>query len=290
MHVLVVGGSGMLGSDLRVELALRGHQVVAPSHEEFDVADPVSSGRILVEEFGHFDLCVNCAAYTAVDKAESEVRAATELNCIAPGYLAHACNSAKVRLIHLSTDFVFDGKSSEPYTEDCQVHPIGVYGRSKEGGEREVLQTHFGAIVVRTSWLFGPNGVSFPRTMIRAWKAGKKLRVVSDQIGRPTHSAELARVIVDIAERDLFPGVYHAVGPEAMAWNEFADRAIRAYARFHKLDSPIEIEPILTADWPTPAKRPHYSVLSTAKLEATGVLPQRPLDESLDDFVAHLEE
>ncbi len=290
MHILVVGGSGMLGSDLRVELELRGHEVVAPSHADFDLTDPVSSGRVLAEEFGNFELCINCAAYTAVDKAEQDIRATTELNAIAPGYLAHACNAAKMRLIHLSTDFVFDGTASTPYTEESRVHPLGAYGRSKEAGEREVLQSHFNAIVVRTAWLYGPHGHSFPRSIIKAWKAGKSLRVVNDQIGCPTHTVELARVLTDIAEQNLFPGVYHAVGPEAMTWFDFAKRAVRTYADFHKIDSPIEIEPISTSDWITPAKRPAYSVLSTSKLEAAGVGPQKPVDESLVDFVAHLDE
>jgi dTDP-4-dehydrorhamnose reductase len=290
MHILVVGGSGMLGSDLRVELTLRGHEVVSPPHGDFDLTDPVSSGRILVEEFGHFDVCMNCAAYTAVDKAEHDVRAATELNSIAPGYLAHACSAARMRLIHLSTDFVFDGTANCPYTEESKVHPLGVYGRSKEAGEREVLHSHANAIVVRTAWLYGPNGNSFPRTMIRAWKAGKKLRVVDDQIGSPTHTVELARVLADIAEKDLFPGIYHAVGPEQMSWKSLAERAIKAYAEFHRIDPHVEIEGISSAEWPTPAKRPAYSVLSTKKLELAGVSPQRPVDESLQDFVAHLEE
>ena len=280
----------MLGSDLKVELELRGHEVVAPSHEELDLADPVSSGRILAQELGTFDICINCAAYTAVDKAETDLRAATELNSIAPGYLAHACAAMRMRLIHLSTDFVFDGTASTPYTEDCRVHPLGVYGRSKEAGEREVLSAHPGGLVVRTAWLYGPNGVSFPRTMIRAWKAGKKLRVVNDQIGCPTHTVELSRVLVDLAERNVFPGTYHAVGPESMTWFDLAYRSVEAYKAYHRLDGPIEIEPIASADWPTPAKRPAYSVLSTAKLQAAGIAPQRPVDESLLDFVAHLDE
>jgi dTDP-4-dehydrorhamnose reductase len=290
MQILLLGGSGMLGTDLRVELKLRGHDVVAPSHEEFDLSDPVSSGRILADEFGPIQLCINCAAYTAVDKAEAELRAATELNSIAPGYLAHALNAKRIRLIHLSTDFVFDGTGSEPYSETDRVHPLGVYGRSKEAGEREVLHAAMDSIVLRTSWLFGPHGVSFPRTMIRAFKAGKKLRVVNDQIGCPTHTVELARVITDLAEQNPFPGVYHAVGPEPMTWFEFANRAIRAYSDFHKLDKPIEIEPIASADWPTPARRPAYSVLSTAKLADAGIKPPRSVDESLADFVAHLDE
>jgi dTDP-4-dehydrorhamnose reductase len=285
-----MGGSGILGSDLRVELGLRGHEVVAPSRHEFDLADPVSSGRILAEELGMFDICINCAAYTAVDKAENDLRAATELNSIAPGYLAHACAAMRMRMIHLSTDFVFDGTASTPYAEDCRVHPLGVYGRSKEAGEREVMNAHPGALVVRTSWLYGPHGVSFPRVMIRAWKSGKKLRVVNDQVGCPTHTVELSRVLADLAERNVFPGIYHAVGPEPMTWFDLARRSIAAFKAHHKLDRPIEIEPIATADWPTPAKRPAYSVLSTAKLEAAGIAPQRRVDESLTDFVAHLEE
>ncbi len=143
-------------------------------------------------------------------------------------------------------------------------------------------------MIVRTSWLYGPNGQSFPRTMIRAWEAGKSLRVVSDQVGCPTYTGDLARVVVDMVERNAYPGIYHACGPTESNWHVFAVAAITAW-RDQKADSrPIDIEPIPTEAYPTPARRPKYSVLSTKNIEALGINPMRPLNEALRDFVKRL--
>ncbi|HWA83683.1 MAG TPA: dTDP-4-dehydrorhamnose reductase [Fimbriimonadaceae bacterium] len=283
---LVVGADGMLGTDLAAELRSRGHEVATPSLDQLDIADPESVVRI--GELGGFDWVVNCAAYTAVDKAETETREATEVNHLGAGYLAGAVRSVGAKLIHVSTDFVFDGKAAEPYREDAPTHPLGVYGRTKRDGEEAVLANNANALIVRTAWLYGPNGNSFPRTIIRAHRAGKALRVVADQTGCPTYTADLARVLVDLAERNAFPGIYHAVGPEAMTWHEFAGRAVRTWQRTHGEPEGVEIEPIKTEDWPTPAARPKYSVLSTAKIAELGIAPMRPVDEALNEFCLRL--
>lgn len=283
----------MLGSDLLPALSERGHEVVAPSSKELDITDPTSVAQIPAGTFGKFDWVVNCAAYTAVDKAESEVREATELNALAPGYLAHACATAggfalPCRLLHVSTDFVFDGSATEPYDEDAETNPLGVYGRTKRDGERAVLEAQPSAVVVRTSWLYGPNGGSFPRTILRAWLAGKTLRVVSDQTGSPTYTADLARSIADLVESNPYPGIYQATGPDTLSWQQFAVKALEAWNRVHKEAREIDVAPIKTEDWPTPATRPKYSALSNRKIRDAGVAAMRPVDEALTEFVARL--
>ena len=179
MKVLVIGGSGMLGSDVVAELRSRNAEVEAPGSSEIDITDPESMAKVAMMR--GFNWCVNCAAYTAVDLAESEVQKATVLNALGPGYLARACAVAGFKLLHVSTDFVFDGAAGTPYTEDSPTNPLGVYGRTKLEGEHAVLAGLPTSLILRTSWLFGANGKSFPRTIIGAWQAGKDLRVVSDR-------------------------------------------------------------------------------------------------------------
>jgi len=288
MKAIVLGDKGMLGTDLVIELVSRGHEVVGLDLPDFDIAKPEDCARIVSGEFDEkLDVVFNCAAYTAVDKAEIERDAAFMVNGLGPGYLAQSCAMAGLRLVHIGTDFVFDGLKSEPYTEDDVTNPLGVYGESKLQGEKAVLA--LGGTVVRTAWLFGPNGASFPRTMIRAWLAEKPLSVVSDQIGSPTYTGELARVLVDVAEKNPPSGLYHAAGPEAMTWHEFATRAITLYRdEILKGDQEVEIAAIQTSDWPTPARRPTYSVLSFDKLAEQDIARMPPVQDSLKEFVNRL--
>ncbi len=288
MLVLVVGAKGMLGTDVVEELIRRGHEVCQPGREELDIAEPMHMARLAACGFGKPEWVINCAAYTAVDKAESEPREAAEANALGPGYLSRATAALGAKLIHISTDFVFDGTATEPYAEDAPTNPLGVYGRTKRDGEEAVLAGNPNALVVRTAWLYGPNGNSFPRTMIRAFLAGKQLRVVADQTGCPTYTADLARDIGDLIEKNAFPGIYHAVGPEAMTWHEFALRAIRAWQRTHGHLEAVEIQPIATEDYPTPAARPKYSVLTTGRLDAAGVHRMRSVDAALEEFCVRL--
>jgi dTDP-4-dehydrorhamnose reductase len=289
MNVIVVGARGMLGTDLVAELVRREHTVTALDVQEIDITDPMSIAKLASGEFGEADWVINCAAYTAVDKAETETRQATEINTLGPGYLASSVQGIGARLIHISTDFVFDGTATEPYSEEMPTNPLGVYGRTKRDGEDAVLSNNGNAIIVRTAWLYGPNGGSFPRTMIRAYLAGRELKVVADQVGCPTYTADLARVIVDLAEKNAFPGIYHAVGLDAMNWHEFALRAIQTWNRLHDNNSEVAIAPLRSEDWPTPAARPKYSVLSTEKLRGLGIEPMRSVEEALADFCARLE-
>ncbi|HEY0867413.1 MAG TPA: dTDP-4-dehydrorhamnose reductase [Fimbriimonas sp.] len=283
MRVLVTGALGMLGSDLVGELGSRGFEVVATDLPELDITDPVSVGSIASQRFGQIEWVVNCAAYTAVDKAESDVQRATEINAFGPGYLARAAGLAGAKMVHLSTDFVFDGNASTPYREDDPTNPLGVYGDTKLAGEKSALGANPQTIVVRTSWLYGPNGPSFPRTMIQAHEAGKPLRVVADQFGNPTYTADLSRVLVDLIERNAFPGVYHASGPETMSWRDLAGIAIETWS-----GRPASVEPIATSDWPTPAQRPAYSALSFDKVASLRIEPMRPVREAMADFCRRL--
>jgi dTDP-4-dehydrorhamnose reductase len=284
MRVLVVGAKGMLGADLVSEVDKRGHEPVPVDLDELDITSPTAVAEIAAGRFGDLDWCFNCAAYTAVDKAESERDLAMMVNGIAPGYLAQACSMKGIRLLHVSTDFVFDGTAETPYREDSRTHPLGAYGASKLAGEDAVLP--HGAVVVRTSWLYGPHGESFPKTMIRAWMAGKALRVVADQKGTPTYTGDLSRVMVDLAQCSPDGGVYHAAGPTVVTWHELACNAICTYQEVMLSDiETAEIQPIATADWPTPAQRPMYSALCCDKLYGLGIAPMQPLNDALTEFV-----
>jgi dTDP-4-dehydrorhamnose reductase len=267
----------MLGSDVLHEFRQRNHQVEAPSSSEVDLTDPTSIAEIAPKQF---DWVVNCAAYTAVDKAESEPDDAAMLNTLGPRYLALTCALAGFRLLHISTDFVFDGATDRPYREDDPTHPLQVYGLTKRDGEEAVLGAMPNALILRTSWLYGPKGRSFPRTMIEAYRAEKRLRVVADQVGSPTYTPELAQVIGELMELNRIGGIYHACGPDAMSWHAFASLTLQTLT-----GKPVEVEPIRTDEWPTPAIRPRYSVLSCAKLQALGVAPMQTTAAALTRFI-----
>ena len=277
VRVLVPGAGGMLGRAVVAELAARGHEAVPATRAELDLADPMGAARLAAGEFGPIGAVVNCAAYTAVDRAESEPQAAFDANGLGPSYLGTACQEIGAALIHVSTDFVFDGSTPSPYHEDDETNPLSEYGRSKLYGEKALAGNPL-ARVVRTSWLFG-DGPCFPRTMVNAHRAGKSLRVVADQRGNPTYVPDLARVLVDLLERNAFPGIYHAVGPETTTWHDLAIRAIRAATG----EEP-EIAPVTTAEYPTPAMRPKNSALTDTRLGAMDIAPMRPLDDALTEW------
>lgn len=271
----------MLGTDLCSELSRRGFEFFAPGPDEVDVTDPSSlAGYLFGEGAPSFKTCINCAAYTAVDLAETERDEAFRINALGAGYVAQTCAMAQIRLVHISTDFVFDGLLTEPYSEGDAPNPLGVYGASKLEGERSVLSAT--GTVVRTSWLYGIHGKSFPRTILNAYLAGRDLRVVADQVGCPTSTVDLARVLVDLAALPFGPppGIYHAVGPDSMSWHELACLIVKAAG-----GNESKVAAIRSEDWPTPAQRPAYSVLSTKALEALGIQKMRPVAESIAEFV-----
>lgn len=278
---LVTGANGQLGSDLRALLA--GEDVTAVDLPEVDITDE-SALSALVEGWlagGTGDAVVlNAAAYTAVDRAESEEELAARVNAHAPGELARQC-AGRARLVHVSTDYVFDGVASSPYPEDAQPCPAGAYGRTKAAGERAVLAADPSAYVVRTAWVYGAAGANFVKTMCRLAGERETVRVVDDQYGSPTWSRHLAAGLLALAARAPAPGIYHATGGGSTTWCGFA-RAI-----FAEIGAdPERVRPIRTADYPVAAPRPAYSVLSDARWRAAGLAPLAPWREALAEAFA----
>ena len=267
MRWLITGATGMLGADLTEELHSRDADVVALSKNELDIAD----ARLVDAAVRDVrpSILVNCAAYTRVDDSESNEHAANAINGSAVEFLAEAANATNALLIQVSTDFVFDGKKRTPYEVNDATGPVSAYGRSKLLGE--TAATHAREhLILRTAWLFGVNGPNFVeaiRNQIR--KGTNPLRVVDDQRGRPTYTRHLARAIIRLAHHEKARGIAHyADGPEC-TWFDFA-RAI-----VEESGAAIEVKPVSTDEYPRPAKRPAYSVLSTERYERlTGVKPE----------------
>lgn len=261
----------MLGSDL-VE-ALAGHDVTAPGHHEFDITDLAAVTAVVKG----MDVVINAAAYTRVDDAESDETTATRINGTAAGTVATAARLAGARVVQLSTDYVFDGRSTVPYDERHPIDPVNAYGRSKAAGERAVLAAHpEGSYIVRTAWLYGAHGPNFARTILSAASTRQTLGVVNDQRGQPTWTADLAAAIIELLSVDAEPGVYHATNSGEASWFDFA-RAIFEQAGL----DPARIVPTLSSEFARPAARPSYSVLGHRALDTAGVSPLRPWQEAL---------
>lgn len=267
MRTLILGGTGMLGRALALEGRRRGFGVLALSREQADVRDRARL-RHWMEEFRP-ELVINAAAYTKVDLCESERELAFEINGSAVANVADAAAHARARLLHVSTDYVFDGAARSPYKEDAPVGPISVYGESKLLGEGAVLASD-NALVVRTSWLFGPGGPNFVATMVGLIERGAvPLRVVDDQEGCPTSTGSLARGLFDLARLPV-TGVLHYRDREPVTWYAFAREIARLWS------GRVEVVPIATADLPRPARRPAYSVLDVSRFEEAVGRPVEP--------------
>jgi len=275
MRVLLAGAEGMLARHF-MESFPEGVDLVALGHDELDITREIT-GQI---DDTAFDLVINCAGYTQVDLAETNRPAAHEVNVTGTRNLAEFAQNCGARMVHFSTDFVFDGQSRDPYTELDDTKPLGVYGETKLDGEAFVKN----GWVFRVTWLFGDTGRSFPRTIIKAWLADKELRVIEDQIGCPTYAGEVARMVWQAAKNNLSKGLYHMSGLRAMSWHDFALVILQTYKEVHSIDKEIEITAIGAAGWPTPAKRPAFSVLDNAKLISAGIQPHGPLRASLRSF------
>jgi dTDP-4-dehydrorhamnose reductase len=260
MKIFVAGGRGQLGRSLVARGRAAGHEVDARDLPELDICGTFDVPAC--------DLAINAAAYTAVDKAETERDRAFAVNRDGAANLAKACRARGVPLLHVSTDYVFDGTATRPYREDDPIAPIGVYGESKAAGEREVLEV--GATVVRTSWLFAEGGPSFVHTMLRLARERPVLRVVGDQRGCPTYAGDLADALLALASAPR--GLYHYCNDGETTWHAFAT-AIVDEARARTQVACERIEAITTAEYPTPAKRPAYSVLDTSRIRALGIVP-----------------
>ena len=264
MKITVIGVNGQLGWALNRQGKQLGLDVVAVDLPDFNITDQAAVNTLVTQ--AHADVIINAAAYTAVDRAESEAQLAFAINRDGPAYLAAACADNGIALIHVSTDYVFDGTQKEPYVETDPVSPIGVYGRSKAAGEKEVRKLLPAHIIVRTAWLYGVHGNNFVKTMLRLGREQEIIRVVCDQFGCPTNAADLADAILLIAGRiaagrEIKWGTYHYCGDGATSWHGFAEAIFSLVGRQDTLRVK-KIEPITTAEFPTPAKRPANSVLN----------------------------
>ena len=263
-QILVTGCRGQLGNEI---------QQLAPQYadtccfhftdkDELDITDRKAVYQF-VEQHA-ISIVINCAAFTAVDKAEDNAELCDLLNHIAPGYLAEAVASVGGTMIQVSTDYVFDGTACRPYREDDDTCPNSVYGRTKLAGEESVIRQCAGSMVIRTAWLYSTFGSNFVKTMIRLGREREQLGVVFDQIGTPTYARDLARVILLAVDRGIVPGVYHFSNEGVTSWYDFT----KAIHRLAGIDS-CQVSPIHTEDYPVPAPRPHYSVLDKSKIKRT---------------------
>lgn len=263
MNILVTGANGQLGASIRALSGLhRQHSCFFTDIGELDITD-----RKAVELFAgknNIDLIVNCAAYTAVDKAEDERDAANLINNIAPGNLAQVMQSRGGSMVCISTDYVFDGKAASPYKEDDEASPRTVYGATKLAGERNVLDNCRKALVIRTSWLYSEHGDNFVKKMIHLGKERKVIHVVADQMGTPTYAGDLAETLFAVIGKGFDRGIYHYSNEGVCSWYDFA-RAIHRLAGI----TACEINPVSTAEYPAKAVRPAYSALDTIKIKTT---------------------
>jgi dTDP-4-dehydrorhamnose reductase len=261
----LTGAGGQVGRALRAT-APAGAAVTALTHADLDITDAAQVSRAVAAQAPQW--IINAAAYTAVDAAESAREAAHALNATAVGHLAQAAKSAHARLLQLSTDFVFDGCAFSPYEPDALTAPVSAYGATKLAGEREALADEAPSIVVRTSWVYAAYGQNFVRTMLRLMAARPEVRVVCDQIGSPTWASGLARILWQMLALDAPRGIYHWCDSGSASWYDFAVAIQEEALQRHLLTHAVPVLPIRSAQYPTAAQRPAYSVLDAARTRA----------------------
>jgi dTDP-4-dehydrorhamnose reductase len=270
MKILVLGGGGQVARAVAA-CAPANHSVLVKSRQDLDIAN--ESELMSAVAGSGADWIVNGAAYTAVDRAESEADAAREINDTAMGVMARAAARAGCRLLHLSTDFVFDGRSNRAYLPADRTNPLSVYGASKLGGEQQVLEHGRDAIVLRTAWVYASTGRNFALTMLRLMRDKDEVRVVADQIGTPTWATGIAQAIWGLIDSAAAAGIYHWTDLGIATWYDFAVAIQDEALARGLLSRAVPVIPISTADYPTPATRPVFSVLNT---EATRTLVKAP--------------
>lgn len=263
MKILVTGANGQLGKSIRKTFAHDPNlEVVYTDVEELDITDREEVDHFIREN--RFDFIVNCAAYTAVDKAEKDDLKAAAINTVAVGNIAQAASRNRVKVIHISTDYVFNGESYRPYEENDEPYPRSIYGRTKLEGEGFLTSFCQNALIIRTAWLYSEFGGNFVSTMLRLSSEKKQINVVADQIGSPTYAGDLAEAIFHIIRHDKWlPGIYHFTNEGVASWFDFTK------AIFELSGKTTVVNPIPTSQYPTPAKRPLYSVLSKMKIKNT---------------------
>lgn len=282
MNILITGCNGQLGN----EMQLLEKEDAANNYFNTDVAELDITNVEAIEQFlaaNNIDGIVNCAAYTAVDKAEANEEFCTLLNAEAPGYLAHAIEKRGGWMIQISTDYVFDGTQHIPYQEDEDTCPNSVYGRTKLVGEFNVLKLCQQSMVIRTAWLYSTFGNNFVKTMIRLGNERPELGVIADQIGTPTYARDLARIIMTAIRKGIQPGIYHFTNEGVASWYDFT-KAIHRLADI----TTCHVRPLHTSEYPTAAQRPPYSVLDKTKIKQTYGIEIPYWEESLKECIDKL--
>jgi dTDP-4-dehydrorhamnose reductase len=281
-RILVTGSNGQLGKELKaIAAAYTQFDFIFLSREDL----PIHHFEMVRHYFSVYkpQYLINCAAYTAVDRAEDEKDKAFQVNAEAVGVLAAVCKENNCRFIHISTDYVFHGSANIPYKEDDAINPQGIYGLSKAEGEKEAMKYNPDSIIIRTAWVYSEFGKNFVKTMLKLMQEGEEVKVVNDQVGSPTYAADLAEAILNIISSEKWhPGIYHYTNEETITWFDFAT-AIKELS-----GSDCKVLPIPTSQFPTPAKRPAYSALDKSKFKTTFNLPIKNWKESLKECLKKL--
>lgn len=289
MNILIIGGGGQVGAELRQARWGPAVAIHAPSRRELDLTDRDGIWRLIGER--PWSAVINAAAYTAVDEAETEVETAWRVNALGPALLAAQTRRADIPLIHLSTDYVFSGEKPSPYVETDAVGPLSVYGASKEAGEQAVRTGNPRHLILRTAWVIGPHGKNFLKTMLRLGSERALLRIVDDQLGSPTVAADLAGALATLTERlargaDVPYGTYHFANSGETTWFGLAKEIFRLGARFGGPQP--RLEPVTSAEYPTAARRPANSRLFCERLaQSFGIVP-RPWTEAIGSPIEQL--
>ena len=275
-NILVTGSTGQLGSDVVKELLKRGYSTLSPNRSEFNLCSEDSIRNYILNS--NCEAIVHCAAYTQVDKAEDEKDLCIKINATATKHIAKCAKILDIPMIYISTDYVFDGTKDGKYTENDETNPINIYGESKLAGEKYVQEILDKYYIVRTSWVFNINGKNFIETMLRLSKANNQLSIVNDQIGSPTYTKDLSRLLVDMLETSKY-GLYHATNEGYCSWYEFADTI------FKLANINIDIKAINSNEYASRAKRPMNSKLSKDKLIEYGFKPLPHWEDALKDYL-----
>ena len=275
-NILVTGSTGQLGSDVVKELLKRGYSTLSPNRSEFNLCSEDSIRNYILNS--NCEAIVHCAAYTQVDKAEDEKDLCIKINATATKHIAKCAKILDIPMIYISTDYVFDGTKDGKYTENDETNPINIYGESKLAGEKYVQEILDKYYIVRTSWVFNINGKNFIETMLRLSKANNQLSIVNDQIGSPTYTRDLSRLLVDMLETSKY-GLYHATNEGYCSWYEFADTI------FKLANINIDIKAINSNEYASRAKRPLNSKLSKDKLIEYGFKPLPHWEDALKDYL-----
>ena len=282
MNILITGSNGQLGNEMQISAKnFPNHHFIYTDVAELDICDKEALNAFV--KANDVNLIVNCAAYTAVDKAEDDVELCYKINAEAVKNIGEMATANNAKVIHVSTDYVFDGTNYVPYTEDMPVCPSSVYGKSKLAGEEALMSTCSNTVIIRTAWLYSSFGNNFVKTMIKLGTERESLNVIFDQVGSPTYAADLADAIMKIiSHTDFIPGIYHYSNEGVCSWYDFTKSIHR------KSDITCNVQAIETKDYPTRTPRPHYSVLNKAKIKSTYGIAVPHWEDSLDKCLSIL--